>query len=140
MLLLFQHFILCRTYSFFGNLSFRSRFSTEYIRDFFEVGGQGAFPHTCDKLVRKLPLRSRLPRNASFYIVLFVGFRTRSSVLQRSFRAGLFFMNNLLFGRTADFRFYIAACLVAFSPANECTNIYLKAAAVSVNVQPLLHI
>ena len=46
-------------------------------------------------------------------------------------------MNNLLFDRTADFRFYIAACLVAFSPANECT---VKAAAVSVNVQPLLHI
>lgn len=35
-------------------------------------------------------------------------------------------MNNLLFGRTADFRFYIVACSVAFSPANDYTNIYFE--------------
>ena len=35
-------------------------------------------------------------------------------------------MNNFLFDRTADFRFYIVACSVAFSPANECTNIYFE--------------
>ena len=38
----------------------------------------------------------------------------------------VFFRNDFLVDRTADFCFHVAGCSAAFSPANECTYIYFK--------------
>ncbi len=36
----------------------------------------------------------------------------------------VFFRNDFLIDRTANFHFHVSGCSVSFSPANECTDIY----------------
>ena len=38
----------------------------------------------------------------------------------------VFFRNDFLTERTADFHFNVSGCPVSFSPTNECTDIYFK--------------
>ncbi len=39
---------------------------------------------------------------------------------------GVFFGDDFLVNRTANFHFNVSGCSVSFSPANECTDIYFK--------------
>ena len=39
---------------------------------------------------------------------------------------GVFFRNDFLVDRAADFHFHVSSCPVSFAPTNECIDIYLK--------------
>ena len=39
---------------------------------------------------------------------------------------GLFFGNDFLVNRTADFYFYVACCLISPFPSNNCADIYFE--------------